>query len=113
MSVGKPNTMDNKREHQRIPVSLQVSYLSKGDLQRDLVVNLSPGGLFVRTSKPLPIGTKVDLEVLIAQEETPIHVRGKVMWLRGDAEAAGMGIQFTGVMGPLLLEMVEAVRNSE
>ncbi len=104
--------MDNKREHQRIPVSLQVSYLSKGDLQRDLVVNLSPGGLFVRTSKPLEIGTEVDLEVLIAQEETPIHVRGKVMWLRGEGAAApGMGIQFTGVMGPLLLEMVEAVRN--
>jgi uncharacterized protein (TIGR02266 family) len=104
--------MDNKREHQRIPVSLQVSYLSKGDLQRDLVVNLSPGGLFVRTSKPLDIGTDVDLEVLIAQEETPIHVRGKVMWLRGEGAAPpGMGIQFTGVMGPLLLEMVEAVRN--
>jgi uncharacterized protein (TIGR02266 family) len=100
--------MDNKREHQRIPVSLQVSYLSKGDLQRDLVVNLSPGGLFVRTSKPLEIGTEVDLEVLIAQEETPIHVRGKVMWVG----AEGMGIQFTGVMGPLLLEMVEAVRNA-
>jgi uncharacterized protein (TIGR02266 family) len=103
--------MDNKREHARTPVTLQVSYLSKGDLQRDLAVNLSPGGLFVRTSKPLDIGTEVDLEVLIAQEETPIHVRGKFMWLRGeDAAQPGMGIQFTGVMGPLLLEMVEAVR---
>jgi len=103
--------MDNKREHARIPVSLQVSYLSKGDLQRDLVVNLSPGGLFVHTSKPLPIGTEVDLEVLIAQEETPIHVRDKVIWLRGEGVSPpGMGIQFTGVMGPLLLEMVEAVR---
>src|SRR5262245_10757786 len=104
---------DNKRQHARIPVSLQVSYLSKGDLQRDLVINLSPGGLFVRTSKPLDIGTEVDLEVLIANEEAPIHVRGKVMWLRGagpQASQPGMGIQFTGVMGPLLLEMVEAAR---
>ena len=66
----------NKRQHSRIPVSLQVSYLSKGDLQKDLVTNLSPGGLFVRTSKPLEIGTEIDLEVLIAHEETPIHVRG-------------------------------------
>jgi type IV pilus assembly protein PilZ len=104
--------MDNKRQHARIPVSLQVSYLSKGDLQRDLVINLSPGGLFVRTSRPLEIGTEVDLEVLIADEETPIHVRGKVMWLHAEEKVSqpGMGIQFTGVMGPLLLEMVQAAR---
>jgi uncharacterized protein (TIGR02266 family) len=103
--------MDDKRQHARIPVSLQVSYLSKGDLQRDLVINLSPGGLFVRTSKPLEIGTDVDLEVLIAEEEAPLHIRGKVTWLRGqDDTQPGMGIQFTGVMGPLLLEMVQAAR---
>jgi type IV pilus assembly protein PilZ len=104
--------MENKRQHARIPVSLQVSYLSRGDLQRDLVVNLGPGGLFVRTSKPLDIGTEVDLEVFIAEEEAPLHIRGKVVWLRGDERDAegGMGIQFTGVMGPLLLEMVQAAR---
>jgi Tfp pilus assembly protein PilZ len=49
--------------------------------------------------------------VLIANEETPIHVRGKVVWLRpSPGQQAGMGIQFTGVMGPLLLEMVQAAR---
>jgi uncharacterized protein (TIGR02266 family) len=102
---------DDKRQHDRIAVTLQVSYLSKGDLQKDLVTNLSPGGLFVRTSKPLDPGTDVDLEVLLADEDTPIHVRGKVAWLRPvPGQPAGMGIQFTGVMGPLLLEMVEAAR---
>jgi uncharacterized protein (TIGR02266 family) len=101
-----------KRQHSRIPVAMQVSYLSRGDLQKDLVVNLSPGGLFVHTRKPLDIGTDVDLEVLIADEETPIHVRGKVVWLRPEpGQQPGMGIQFTGVMGPLLLEMVAAARS--
>ncbi len=105
---------DNKRLHPRIPVALQVSYLSRGDLQKDIVTNLSPGGLFVRTGKPLTPGTDVDLEVLIADEETPIHVRGKVVWLRdAPGQAQGMGIQFTGVMGPLLLEMVQAARSGE
>lgn len=88
-------------------MSLQVSYLCKGDLQRDLVTDLSPGGLFVRTSRPLDPGTEIDLEVMVADEDAPIHVRGKVMWLR---ERQGMGIMFTGVMGPLLLEMVQAAR---
>ena len=104
--------MDDKRAHIRIPVSLKVSYRSKGDLQKDLVTDLSPGGLFVRTSKPLPIGTEVDLEVTIADEDPPIHVRGKVIWLRQKA-IEGMGIQFTGVMGEVLAELVDLQRPKE
>lgn len=100
----------NKRENRRIPVTLTVSYLSRGDLSRDLVADLSSGGLFVRTGKPLEIGTDVDLEVVLA-DETPIHVRGRVVWLREMPDArSGMGIQFTGPIGPLLIEMVEAIK---
>jgi type IV pilus assembly protein PilZ len=99
----------NQRRHSRVPVALAVRFLSRGDLERDIVSDLSPGGLFVRTSKPLDIGTDVDLELLLA-DETPIHVRGRVMWLRRSPDARpGMGIQFTGPLGPLLVEMVAAV----
>jgi type IV pilus assembly protein PilZ len=102
---------DDRRQFSRVPVSLRVTYLSRGDLQRDLVTDLSPGGLFVRTSKPLAIGTEVDLEVVVADEDPPTHVRGKVVWLRAPNQPLqGMGVQFTGLMGPLLLEMVEAAK---
>jgi uncharacterized protein (TIGR02266 family) len=96
--------MSEKRQHLRVPVSLKVAYRTRDALQKDLVTDLSPGGLFIRTSKPLPIGTEVELQVSIAAEEPPIRVRGKVMWLRGENE--GMGIQFTGLMGPVLAELV-------
>jgi uncharacterized protein (TIGR02266 family) len=96
--------MSEKRQHLRMPVSLKVAYRTRDALQKDLVTDLSPGGLFVRTSKPLPIGTEVELEVSIAEEEPPIRVRGRVVWLRGEKE--GMGIQFTGLMGPVLAELV-------
>jgi type IV pilus assembly protein PilZ len=103
--------MSDKRQHSRVPVALKVSYPSKGDLQRDLVTDLSPGGLFIRTSKPLPIGTEVDLEVSISPTDPQISVRGKVVWLRSAQSAGeGMGIQFTGMMGPVLAEMVEAAK---
>jgi uncharacterized protein (TIGR02266 family) len=100
---------EERRAHPRTAVSLKVSYLSKGDLQDDLVTDVSPGGLFVRTSKPLAIGTEVDLEVQIAEDEA-MHVRGKVIWLRGRPEQQGMGIQFTGVMGEVLAELVREIR---
>ena len=101
--------MDEKRQHLRVPVSLKVAYRSRGDLVRDLVTDLSPGGLFIRTSKPLDIGAEVDLEVSIADEDPPMHVRGKVVWLR-KKHGEGMGIQFTGIMGPVLLEMVQQAK---
>jgi uncharacterized protein (TIGR02266 family) len=98
--------MDDKRQHNRIPVSLKVAYGSRDDLRKDLVTDLSPGGLFVRTSKPLPIGTEIDLEVTIAEADLPMHIRGKVVWLRQKHGPEGMGIQFTGVMGEVLAELV-------
>jgi len=101
---------DDKRQYPRVPVSLRVNYPSKGDLQKDLATDLSPGGLFIRTSKPLPIGTEVDLEVTVATEDPPITVRGRVVWMRGQGGKEGMGIQFTGIMGPVLLDMVEAAK---
>jgi len=103
--------VSEKRKDARVPVSLKVTYLNRGELQRDLVTDLSPGGLFVRTSKPLAIGTDVDLEVYVTDEDLPLHVRGRVVWLRAvKTPHEGMGIQFTGVMGPVLMEMVEAAR---
>jgi uncharacterized protein (TIGR02266 family) len=101
--------MDDKRQHLRIPVTLAVSYRSRDALQKDLVTDLSPGGLFVRTARPLAIGTEVELEVQIAGAdgaEDPIRVRGKVVWLRDKQGPEGMGIQFTGLMGPVLAELV-------
>jgi uncharacterized protein (TIGR02266 family) len=98
--------MNDKRAHQRFPVALKVAYRSKGDLAKDLVTDLSPGGLFVRTSKPLPIGTEVDLEVTIEESDPPMHIRGKVIWLRKRHGPEGMGIQFVGVMGPVLAELI-------
>ena len=106
--------MNEKRQHPRLPVSLKVSYLSKGDLQRDLVTDLSPGGLYVRTSKPLPIGTEIDLEVIVEDGDSPIHVRGKVVWLRAHkGKEEGMCIQFTGVLGAVLAEMVASAGKRE
>lgn len=102
---------DDKRQFPRVPVSLTVAYPSAGDFVRDLATDLSPGGLFIRTSKPLPIGTEIDLKVVIPNQELTLSVRGRVVWLKDhQGIAEGMGIHFTGVMGPVLAEMVESAK---
>jgi uncharacterized protein (TIGR02266 family) len=101
--------MKDLRLHPRMVVALTVNYPSKVGLERDLVTDLSQGGLFVRTSRPLPIGTEIDLEVLVGAE--PVRVRGRVVWLR-DETRAGMGIQFTGEGSVArLLELAGVTKN--
>src|SRR5262249_7510408 len=94
--------MTNWRERRaspRLPATLTVQYRSGEELRRDLVVNQSKGGVFIRTSRPLPIGTAVELVFEVAGE-LPIRARGRVVWERllgrGSAadEPEGMGIAF-------------------
>jgi uncharacterized protein (TIGR02266 family) len=102
--------MTEKRQHVRVPVALTVNYATRGALKRDLATDLSPGGLFVRTPDPLPVGTEVDLSVVVAPSGTRISVRGRVCWRREHEPNKGMGIEFTGILGPVLADMVEETR---
>lgn len=88
-----------RRQSARVPVTLELSYFSAGQLARDLVTDVSEGGLFVRTRKPLPIGTEVELHVELPEGVT--RLQGRVVWLRGPrAGEDGMGIAFVGEVPP-------------
>ena len=96
-----------RRADPRVPVTLTVQYRSAGELRRDLVANRSSGGVFIRTSRPLPIGTPVELVIEITGEPS-ICARGKVVWERlyGRAspphELEGMGVRFDEPVDPRL-----------
>lgn len=103
-----------RREFPRAPASLTVQYQNGEALTRDLVADQSAGGLFIRTRKPLPIGSEFDLVIEIDGEKEgdvprTIKVRGRVVWERLYGHAApphepeGMGIQFVGEVDPRLL----------
>jgi uncharacterized protein (TIGR02266 family) len=105
--------MTDNRRHPRVPVSLTVKYASRGDLQNDLVTDLSPGGVFVRTDQPPPVGSTVALEFVVPPSPLPIRVEGQVMWLGDQKGAAGMGVRFTGVLGSVLASIVEDARRAK
>jgi type IV pilus assembly protein PilZ len=93
-----------RRAFPRIPVSLAVEYRSEGELRRDLVIDQSEGGLFIRTSRPLPIGTELELVIQVAGEP-PMRVRGRVVWERllgKGPDQPGMGVGFVGPVDPRL-----------
>jgi len=59
-------------------------------------VELSSGGILLRTQRPLPSGMTVQLE--IALPKGPVFVGGTVRWSRVDGEGAGeVGVQLVAV----------------
>jgi type IV pilus assembly protein PilZ len=83
------------RSFPRVPVHLAVRYRSEAELAGTFIDSLSGGGVFIRTSRPLPIGTELLMQITLDdQGPDPIHVRGRVVWDRVTGRQDGMGVQF-------------------
>jgi type IV pilus assembly protein PilZ len=81
----------------RLDVTLSVRYRNGTELASAFIDSLSHGGVFIRTSRPLPIGTHVTMEIDVLGEPAPLVVRGQVVWERliGRADGMdGMGVAF-------------------
>ena len=68
------------------------------------VSELSDTGLFVQSTNPREIGSRLDLRVrLPGRSSPPICAQGEVIWTRGyqgvNAPSAGMGIRFLALDG--------------
>lgn len=88
---------DEKRRDARESVTLFVEYEGADDLVGDFTENLSTGGTFVATSRPIPVGTGVHLVLSFPGLLEPISIEGKVRWIRKEASEdgdAGAGIEF-------------------
>jgi uncharacterized protein (TIGR02266 family) len=84
------------RVHDRVPLSLEVEYRTVGAFLVAFTSNLSKGGLFIETERPLVVGTDLILRFNIPGAG-PIEVRGSVAWVRTESvegKAPGMGVEF-------------------
>ena len=54
-------TADNKRKAPRLHHEIPVAYRSVGSFLTDWATNISRGGLFINTRKPLAVGTAVTI----------------------------------------------------
>jgi molecular chaperone DnaK len=93
----------DKRGAERMPVGLAVrlSYGSVDEFVERFAVNISRGGVFIRTRDPKPVGSLLAFELRLAGGEPVIRGQGVVRWVRAEDLAAhpprapGMGVQFT------------------
>lgn len=94
---------EDKRGEGRTPITLRVDYKRLNTFFADYTKNISKGGTFIRTNKPLDVGTEfvfvLALPDVSGEKTTELELTGEVKWVVPEAEAtdaapAGMGIQF-------------------
>lgn len=93
--------VEERRNQSRVPLQLQVQYRIKQNYTVDLSQDISPGGIFIHTTSPLPKGTTVELTFRTDGHDQHVTAEGRVVWSNASksklAKRRGMGIEFTRV----------------
>ena len=97
------------RVEARRPIELKVEYKRLNTFFADYIKNISRGGTFIKTSRPLPVGTEFLFKLFVPGREAPFTIHGEVHRIidprpqpsapspsgDGGDDEAGMAIRFT------------------
>ena len=83
-----------RREFPRMVTGIPISYRVGTTIAAALAMDLSGGGLAIRTKNPPVRGTPVKIKFVLPGSRHELDVDGVVCW---SAQKAGMGVQFTRV----------------
>ena len=99
MTLDKVVNLKMDKEEQRAVPRIQVNreFSSIDAFLSEYVTNISEKGVFVRTTTPLPVGTRVNLRFSIILDEVEgLEGIGEVIrTVEEPADEAGMGVVFT------------------
>lgn len=88
----------NSRRFDRVDVQLRTVYHDEIDADESdsLMSNLSLGGCFISTTRPLELGSTIRLKFRLEKYEVNVEATGIVRWIK-EGEGGGMGIQFQDI----------------
>lgn len=89
---------ESRRAGGRKPIELKVEYKRLNAFFADYTRNISNGGTFIQTEKPLPIGTEFVFKLQVPKLDEPLSIEGQVRWINqpgsDEPDGPGMGIRF-------------------
>lgn len=107
-----------RRGDARRPIELKVEYKRLNTFFADYTKNISRGGTFIKTTRPLPVGTEFLFKLYVPQRDQPLTIHGEVQRIvpkggdgTGDEEEAGMAIRFVYREGDPQAEIARLVEN--
>ena len=119
--IGQKLQYDYRRKEPRINVALKSKYSVGDGTEVDAITGtIGGGGLFIESGKPLPLGSKVNFEVVLPHEPgNPVRGVGEVVWTRSSVEREiffpGMGVQFREISTDdrsRIVQFVDAIKTS-
>ncbi|GAC1352147.1 MAG: hypothetical protein NVS3B20_19420 [Polyangiales bacterium] len=103
----------DERANERVEVTWAVDCKSDDTFLYAYITNVSSMGLFVRTERPLAVGTRLHL-CFSPNGGRPFELEGEVAWLNPHRETnnvnPGMGIRFLALSADDRERLVEAIR---
>ncbi|RLB27443.1 MAG: hypothetical protein DRG66_05400 [Deltaproteobacteria bacterium] len=91
-----------RRSEERVRVKIRITFRTAHDFFRAYIGDLDSGGLFIKTTKSLPVDTVLDLEFNLPNTQKVIRTPGRVVWTRSQDMSTkkmppGMGTEFVGM----------------
>jgi type IV pilus assembly protein PilZ len=105
---------DERRSHDRFAVEWAVDCVAEDTFLYAAITNISEMGIFVKTTDPLPIGTRLVLSFAPPGYE-PFKLEGDVAWINalrpnGDNPNPGIGVRFVNLLPDDRERLVEVIR---
>jgi type IV pilus assembly protein PilZ len=113
-SKGPSTSPDERRSHDRFDVEWAVDCVADDTFLYASIANISAMGIFVKTTDPVLVGTRVVLSFAPPGSE-PFKLEGQVAWINavradGDNPNPGMGVRFVNLQPEERERIVEIVR---
>jgi type IV pilus assembly protein PilZ len=110
-----PSSGLERRRNDRFDVTWQVDCETEDTFLYACITNISEMGIFVKTNKPLAVGTQLILRFAPPTAQETFVLNGIVQWINpvrplGENLNPGMGIRFQSLDLPDRERIVEAVR---
>ena len=104
----------DRRSDRRRPIELKVEYKRLNTFFADYTKNISRGGTFIKTKRPLPIGTEFLFKLFVPGRDEPLTIHGEVQRIIGEhdnvvGEEPGMAIRFVYREGDPQAEIARVV----
>jgi type IV pilus assembly protein PilZ len=84
---------NDRRTGQRSPIELKVEYKKLNTFFADYTRNICKGGTFIKTRKPLDVGTEFVFKLTVPKLREPLSIRGQVKWIKREGEPSPAGVE--------------------
>lgn len=113
-SVLEPGSADKpppRRADVRVDTHFDIVIKNAGQMQKLFIKNISGGGLYLESYAPSPVGTRLELDLVLPGHSKIIHTLAEVAWSNTKSVGElppGMGVRFIN-LNPEVKKMIHGL----